>query len=335
MSEMYPGTKPSRPFHVLWAYWLMSSEGSNANAHVQHASRIASEKTVCVRAFPIRKYILDQSASFVPPSSSHAVTLNIEQINNRRRSGELSWLFQKTRFRGYIMTRSSISRSAVLPIVFFLVAGIILPAHGQTETATIYGSVTDPTGAVVPSAIVRLIDTDRGLKSDAATDSSGFYSFASVRPGRYRMEVEKAGFKLARLTGITANVQDNLEQNFKLALGAASETITVEASAVNVNTTDGTVSTVVDRQFAENLPLNGRSFQSLIELTPGVVVTTSNLLDNGQFSVNGQRADSNYWMVDGVSANFGLGLNSLYGGNGVAGALPATSVLGGTNSLVS
>ena len=226
-------------------------------------------------------------------------------------------------------------RHVVLVLSLLLFASLSRPAHAQTETGTIHGSVTDPTGAVVVNAALRLIDIDRGIQSEVATGNGGLYTFASVRPGHYRMEVEKSGFKLVRVTGIIVNVQDNIEQNFKLALGSASETITVEASAVNVNTTDGTVSTVVDRQFAENLPLNGRSFQSLIELTPGVVVTTSNLLDNGQFSVNGQRADSNYWMVDGVSANFGLGLNSLYGGNGVAGALPATSVLGGTNSLVS
>jgi hypothetical protein len=216
-----------------------------------------------------------------------------------------------------------------------LVASFSWPAFAQTETATIYGSVADQTGAVVLDATVRLTDVDRGTRSEVATASSGFYTFASVRPGHYRMEVEKSGFKTVHLTGITLNVQQNLEQNFKLDVGPASEAITVEATAVNLNTTDGTVSTVVDRHFAENLPLNGRSFQSLIELTPGVVVTTSNFLDNGQFSVNGQRADANYWMVDGVSANFGLGLNSTYGGNGLGGALPATSVLGGTNSLVS
>ena len=73
-----------------------------------------------------------------------------------------------------------------------------------------------------------------------------------------------------------------------------------------MNTTDATVSTVVDRQFAENLPLNGRSFQTLIQLTPGVVLTANNGYDTGQFSVNGQRASSNYWMVDGVSANIGM-----------------------------
>ena len=231
------------------------------------------------------------------------------------------------------MTRSPSSRVVILPFVFIFAASIL--SHAQTETGTIYGSVSDPTGAVVPSAIIRLIDIDRGIKTEVATGNTGFYTLASIRPGHYQMEVERTGFKLLRLTGITVNVQDNLEQNFKLDVGPTSEAITVVANAVNVNTTDGTVSTVVDRQFAENLPLNGRSFQSLIELTPGVVVTPSNYLDNGQFSVNGQRASANYFMVDGVSANIGLGLNATYGGEGVAGALPAFSVLGGTNSLVS
>ena len=129
-------------------------------------------------------------------------------------------------------------------------------------------------------------------------------------------------------------MQDNLEQNFKLDVGSASETITVQANAVNVNTTDSTVSTVVDRTFADNIPLNGRSFQTLIMLTPGVVVTQTAFDDQGQFSVNGQRADANYFTVDGVSANFGVtGYSVLVQAAG--GALPALSASGGTNSLVS
>jgi hypothetical protein len=108
----------------------------------------------------------------------------------------------------------------------------------------------------------------------------------------------------------------------------------VTADQLNVNTTDATVSTIVDRQFAENLPLNGRSFQSLIQLTPGVVLTANNGFDTGQFSVNGQRANANYWMVDGVSANIGVSA-SFSPGSGLAGTLGSTSVLGGTNSLVS
>src|ERR1035438_1214995 len=79
--------------------------------------------------------------------------------------------------------------------------------------------------------------------------------------------------------------------------------------------------------------MNGGSLQSLIQLTPGVVLTANNLFDTGQFSVNGQRANSNYWMVDGVSAN--IGINAVDAGSGVAGTLGSTSVFGGTNSLVS
>src|SRR5258708_5497915 len=101
-----------------------------------------------------------------------------------------------------------------------------------------------------------------------------------------------------------------------------------------VNTESAAVSTVVDRQFAENIPLNGRSFQTLIQLTPGVVLTANNGFDTGQFSVNGQRASSNYWMVDGVSANIGMAASPV-SGNGLGGALGSSSVLGGTNSLVS
>ena len=232
------------------------------------------------------------------------------------------------------MVLSPSSRGAVLSIVFFLVAGTSSPAHAQTETGTIYGSVTDPTGAVVPAATVRLTDVDRGLKTEVSTGNSGFYTFATVPPGHYQIQVERSGFKTIRLTGITLNVQDNLEQNFKLDVGSASETITVQANAVNVNTTDSTVSTVVDRTFADNIPLNGRSFQTLVMLTPGVVVTQTAFDDQGQFSVNGQRADANYFTVDGVSANFGVtGYSVLVQAAG--GALPALSASGGTNSLVS
>ena len=142
---------------------------------------------------------------------------------------------------------SCVVRLAVLLVLFFLAAGIFSPADAQTETGTIHGSVTDPTGAVVVNATLRLIDIDRGLQSEVTTGNGGLYSFAGVRPGHYRIEVEKSGFKVVRLTGITINVQDNLAQDFKLALGPASETITVEATTLNANTTDATVSTVVDQ----------------------------------------------------------------------------------------
>src|ERR1700756_1551771 len=275
------------------------------------------------------RYILVQPSQFASFPAPSLVILGRDK-NDEWEYHSLS----KNCFCRHAMWKSPNFRLALFSFFVFLIVSLNSPANGQTETGTIYGSVTDPTDAVVSRATVRLIDIDRGLRTEVATGSTGFYSFASVRPGHYRMEVEKNGFKLVRVTEIIVNVQGNLEQNFKLEVGSASETITVEANAANVNTNNGTVSTLVDHTFAENLPLNGRTFQTLIMLTPGVVVSETAYDDQGQFSINGQRADANYFTVDGVSANFGVtGYFPLLQAAG--GALPALSASGGTNSLVS
>src|SRR5215469_10782737 len=180
-----------------------------------------------------------------------------------------------------------------------------LPLFCQTETATISGAIIDPTGAVINKASVKLTNIETGITVTTTSNDSGLYVFSTVRPGHYRIEVRKQGFKNIALTDLTVNVQDVLSRNFKMQLGAVGETVTVNGSAATVNTISAAVSTVVDNQFVENMPLNGRSLQSLIALTPGVVFTSTDISD-GQFSVNGQRGNSNYFMVDGVSANFGV-----------------------------
>jgi hypothetical protein len=218
----------------------------------------------------------------------------------------------------------------LLSLVFFAASS----ALAQLETATVSGQVVDPSGLSITGAQVKLVDIDRDTTTSATTNSSGLYTFQSVRPGRYRMAVTATGFKIVDVTDLIVNVQDHIEQNFRLQVGSVAESVTVTAGAPLVNTTDGTVSTVVDRQFAENLPLNGRSFQTLIQLTPGVVLTASSYDSDGQFSVNGQRADSNYWMVDGVSANIGVSSSSA-ATDTLSGSLGGFSAQGGTNSLVS
>jgi carboxypeptidase family protein/TonB-dependent receptor-like protein len=216
----------------------------------------------------------------------------------------------------------------------FIVLGFACGVVGQTETATVSGLVTDRTGAAVPGAEVRLQSVERGTITTTTTNDAGIYVFPSVQPGQYQISIQKQGFKQVDLLGLVVNVQDHLEQNLRLEVGSIAESVTVAAAASMINTTDASVSTVVDRQFVENMPLNGRSFQTLIQLTPGVVLTPSTPTDAGQFSVNGQRTVSNYWTVDGVSANIGVTPNGTPG-NGFAGSLPSFSVLGGTNSLVS
>jgi hypothetical protein len=195
------------------------------------------------------------------------------------------------------LSRRVMEQFCFLLLLFSLVANF---TWAQSETATVSGQVVEPSGLNVTGAQVKLVDIDRDTSVSVPTNNNGLYAFPSVRPGRYRMEVTAAAFKVVNVTGLLVNVQDHIEQNFRLQIGPVAESLTVTAGAPLANTTDGTVSTVVDRQFAENLPMNGRSFQTLIDLTPGVVLTTSDVNDSGQFSVNGQRASSNYWMVDGA-----------------------------------
>jgi len=204
--------------------------------------------------------------------------------------------------------------SLKLGVTIFLFC-LISPIHllSQTELASLAGTVCDSQGASVPGAQVQATRLETGVATTSVTNEVGFYVFAGLQPGRYRIVVTKPGFKGDVAEGLLLAVQDRREENFSLTVGSVSETVNVEASAGMINTQDASVSTVVDRQFADNLPLNGRSFQTLIDLTPGVVVTSSNGTDTGQFSVNGQRAASNYWMVDGVSAN--VGSSAYLGGN--------------------
>jgi Carboxypeptidase regulatory-like domain/TonB dependent receptor len=224
-------------------------------------------------------------------------------------------------------------RRAPALVVLFLVA--YSPAlRPQSTNASLTGHITDPSKASIAGAKITAINTATNFRYETTTTDSGEYYLTNLPPGPYQIEIEKSGFKKLIKPDVTLHVQDAIELNFAMAVGSASETVTVTAGAPLLNTESATVSTVVDRTFVQNLPLNGRSFQTLIMLTPGVVVTATAFDDQGQFSVNGQRADANYFTVDGVSANFGVtGYFPLLQSAG--GALPALTASGGTNSLVS
>src|SRR5882762_5304467 len=208
----------------------------------------------------------------------------------------------------------------VLVVVFFAFGLLANASHAQSTNAAVGGQITDEQGRVVPAATVVLTNLNTGVTYEAKTNGDGFYNAPNLPPGIYRANVTKDGFKSIVKGDIELHVQDVASVNFQLQIGSVNETVTVEAGGLVINTTDGPIGTVVDRQFAENLPLNGRSFQTFIELTPGVVVVPSNGQDAGQFSINGQRAASNYWMVDGVSANIGVGSGNIPG-NGFGGTL--------------
>lgn len=218
------------------------------------------------------------------------------------------------------------------------VLGLLLMSAGlvaQTSTAALSGVVTDPTGAVVVNASVDIVNTDTNVSQTTATNNSGVYSFPTLTPAHYRISVKAPGFKEAVATGVTLHVGDTVSQNFHLELGAATESVSIEATPVLINTEDATVGTVIEHNVVENMPLNGRSFQGLISLSPGVAtVAVGSGGSTGQFVVNGQRTDTSAFSVDGVSANAAAPLGGSLGTNGV-GTTPTTAATGGFNSMVS
>jgi hypothetical protein len=223
-------------------------------------------------------------------------------------------------------------------IFFFQLQLIVsdrLLTHAQGETATLSGRVTDASGAVVVGAEVQATNVDTNVVSNTKTNEAGIFFFPSLLPGNYRLSVKANGFREIVQTGIVLHVQDRVAENLTMQVGSVDQRVTVAADQTNIDTEDASVGTVIDRNFAENLPLNGRSFQSLIYLTPGVSLNiTTGFSSMGQFTVNGQRASSNYWTVDGVSANIGMSAWN-NGGVGAPGNVGGFNVLGGTNSLVS
>jgi len=198
--------------------------------------------------------------------------------------------------------------------------------------------VDDPSKLIIPGVSITAINTETGVRTTTTTNGSGQYVLPGLIPGAYRIEVDKQGFKSIIDSGLTLHVQDVIQINFHMAVGSMNESVTVNGNSATINTTDGSVSTVIDRDFVENIPLNGRSFQSLLYLAPGVVPAQGSGPGSsfaiGQFNVNGQRASSNYWMVDGVSANVGT-TPSYEPSQTASGGVGAVNVLGGTNGLVS
>ncbi|HEY2471834.1 MAG TPA: carboxypeptidase regulatory-like domain-containing protein [Terracidiphilus sp.] len=217
---------------------------------------------------------------------------------------------------------------------------LLLPCcvFAQEGSATLTGFIQDSSKAVIPGAKVTAIDSNTNQHFDATTGKDGSYTIVSLPVGPYELEVEKPGFKTILKDDLFLHTQDALEINFQMAVGSASESITVSADTTNDSPA---VSMVVTREFVESMPLNGRSFQDLIALAPGTVNANASSTGSadgteGLFSINGQRGDANYFTVDGVSAGTGSAVNSTgLDPRGLAGVLPAQTALGTTQGLTS
>jgi hypothetical protein len=192
----------------------------------------------------------------------------------------------------------------------FLAACIALSAavigYGQSVRGTILGTVTDPSGAVVPGAKVTAHQTATGLVRTEVTNSEGEYSIPQLPVGPYAITVEQANFKKTERTGIELRVDDKLRVDIVLAVGQVTETVAVEATVPVVQTDSSTVGNVVDNKKVTELPLNGRNFLQLNLLVPGAnqgVKGSQNQTQGGSITVNGAREQANNFLLDGMDNN--------------------------------
>jgi len=178
-------------------------------------------------------------------------------------------------------------------------------------TGSISGTVTDPTGAVVPGASVVAINTQTGAQNSTETNAQGFYSFPSLPASRYEVKITASGFQEYRETGLVLDVNNALRVDATLKVGTTTQEVDVTAAAVQVETANTQMGQVIGGTKMTSLPLNGRSYTDLLALQPGVAPATSGEgggiavsgnLNPGGVSISGQREAANGFMVNGGSA---------------------------------
>jgi hypothetical protein len=187
----------------------------------------------------------------------------------------------------------------------FLLLSLVAVLRAQVDTASIVGTVKDPTGAVIQGAHVTVTNDATGESQSVATASNGNYLFPYLRVGTYSLAAEASGFKKANMSGITLNVQDRKQVDVSMELGTANQEVRVTESEPLVDTQTADVGHVVDAQQVSDLPLNGRRYDQLALLTAGVNSPGVSWQQRaeGVFSVNGNSNSQNNFVIDGADNN--------------------------------
>ena len=187
-------------------------------------------------------------------------------------------------------------RSAIVGFVLVVfLPTVVHPVAAQSTAGRILGTVTDQSGAAVVSAKVAITDLERGTSRTLTTDEAGAYVAADLTPGNYRIQVEARGFKTVQRPSVGVEVATDVRIDFALPPGQVSETIVVDENVPLVNTTSATLGGTLSNQEINDLPLNGRNYENLLQLRPGVM-----RYPGGGFSTtstNGLRAEDNAYFV--------------------------------------
>jgi Carboxypeptidase regulatory-like domain/TonB dependent receptor len=205
----------------------------------------------------------------------------------------------------------AVMRGVFPTLLFVLLFSVGL--FGQSTSASLTGRITDPKKAVIAEATVTVINSGTGIHYQGLTNKTGEYYVSNLPPGRYRIEVEKLGFKAVIQSGVLLHVQDAVEMNFEMMLGSASESVTVAGESSPLDTESSTVGTVVEQRKANELPLNGRNVFNLIVLAPSVIPQGSstgtpvgvNPFGWNNYQVSGSFGNQSAEYLDGQPLNIG------------------------------
>jgi carboxypeptidase family protein len=205
---------------------------------------------------------------------------------------------------------------------------VIPGAFAQTFRGTILGTVTDSSGAAIAAATVTVKNTGTGLTRAVSTQVDGSYSVPELPIGTYTVTVTLTGFKSGVVSGITLDVSSEFRADVTLQTGSVAQTIEVQGDTLpQVDTTENTLGGIIESTVVTNLPVNGRDYQKLIYLVPGVAGSPDQITDSpgsfGTFSVNGARGRSNNFLLDGTDMNDGYRNDPAINEAGVFGT-PAT-----------
>jgi hypothetical protein len=203
-----------------------------------------------------------------------------------------------------MMARTSSVSGFVSALVF--AALFSSTAFAQVDTGTIQGTVRDSTGGVVPAALVTLINVDMGVSFQTKTNDVGNYQFPSIRIGSYTVVAEAPGFAPVTREGISLSIQQRYVADFSLKPSNLAETVSVTAEAVQLQTQEASLGATVESKTINDLPLNGRNYTFLAQLSAGVVQAVQDgrgFAASGSFSANGQDSFSNNYLLDGVDNN--------------------------------
>src|ERR1700687_1029477 len=189
-------------------------------------------------------------------------------------------------------------------VILLIALGLGEVALGQKDAASIVGIVEDPSGAVVPGAQITITDADRGTSFVSSTDGAGNYVAGPHKIGRYTVKVGKKDFKTAVIGPLDLQLGQRREVNVKLEIGAALQTVRVNA-APSLDTQTSDLGQVIDNRTINDLPLNGRNFSQLALLAAGVSPSEPGAANENTFgfSSNGARSYQNNYLLDGIDNN--------------------------------